>query len=217
MVAEKVFDGVNISIPRKVIEKFDSRAGLDAILEGGPWMIRNSPIILKKWSMNTSLQKEELTRIPIWFKFHDVPIQVFEEDGISLIATYLGKLVTPRRLSELNMNRSRLDVPLAIYLDTRKFVNRKHHYKGVSAGNKLPKGVPVSKGFDVGKEFAFQPKASNVGSNGNNGTRDDAPLITKGTNISKIWVGKKITNIASPNSFAALRVDDDDEEEIENI
>ncbi|GKB00478.1 protein LAZ1 [Tanacetum coccineum] len=70
---------------------FDSRGGLDAVLEGGSWMIRNSPIILKKWSVNTSLQKEEMTRIPIWVKLHDVPIQVFEEDGISLIASYLGK------------------------------------------------------------------------------------------------------------------------------
>ncbi|GKD45283.1 zinc knuckle CX2CX4HX4C containing protein [Tanacetum coccineum] len=71
--------------------KFDTRAGLDAVLEGGPWMIRNSLIILKKWSMKTSLQKEELTHILIWVKLHDVPIQVFEEDGISLIAIYLSK------------------------------------------------------------------------------------------------------------------------------
>ena len=70
--------------------KFDSQAGLDAILEGGPWMIKNSPIILKKWTMNTSLKKEELTRIPVWVKLHDVPLQVFSEDGISIIATHLG-------------------------------------------------------------------------------------------------------------------------------
>ncbi|GJY34951.1 sodium/hydrogen exchanger 6 [Tanacetum coccineum] len=44
--------------------KFDSWTGLDAVLEGGPWMIHNSSIILKKWSMNTSLQKKRLTRIP---------------------------------------------------------------------------------------------------------------------------------------------------------
>ncbi|GJR08985.1 zinc knuckle CX2CX4HX4C containing protein [Tanacetum coccineum] len=37
--------------------------------------------------------KEELTRIPIWVKLLDVPIQVFEEDGISLIATFIGKPV----------------------------------------------------------------------------------------------------------------------------
>ncbi|GJT54799.1 zinc knuckle CX2CX4HX4C containing protein [Tanacetum coccineum] len=66
--------------------KFDSRAGLEAVLEGGPWLIRKSPIILKNGSMDTRLLKEELTRIPIRVKLHDVPIQVFKEDGISLIA-----------------------------------------------------------------------------------------------------------------------------------
>ncbi|GKB49326.1 zinc knuckle CX2CX4HX4C containing protein [Tanacetum coccineum] len=116
LVANPVFDGVNISIPRKVVEKvstcfehtlygyfigkrmaflvdeyyarnkwakhglkrimmnykgffffkFNSRAGLEAVLEGGPWLIRKSLII---------------------------HIQVFEEDGISLIYTFIGKLV----------------------------------------------------------------------------------------------------------------------------
>nr|GEV09333.1 zinc knuckle CX2CX4HX4C [Tanacetum cinerariifolium] len=143
MVVDPVFDGVNISIPCKVIEKvstrfehtiygyfigkimaflvveyyarnnwmkhelkrimmnskgffffkFNSRAGLEAVLEGGPWLIRKSLIILKKWSMDTRLLKEELTRILIWVKLHDVPIQVFKEDGISLISTFIGKPV----------------------------------------------------------------------------------------------------------------------------
>ncbi|GKA62721.1 zinc knuckle CX2CX4HX4C containing protein [Tanacetum coccineum] len=51
--------------------KFDSKAGLEAVLEGVPWLIRKSPIILKKWSMDTRLLKEEFTRIPIWVKLHD--------------------------------------------------------------------------------------------------------------------------------------------------
>ncbi|GJV24696.1 zinc knuckle CX2CX4HX4C containing protein [Tanacetum coccineum] len=113
LVANPVFDGVNIYISRKVVKKvstrfehtlygyfigkrmafpvveyyarnnwvkhglkrimmnskgffffkFDSQAGLEAVLEGGPWLIRKSPIILKKWSMDTRLFKEELTRI----------------------------------------------------------------------------------------------------------------------------------------------------------
>nr|GEW50107.1 hypothetical protein [Tanacetum cinerariifolium] len=60
---------------------------------GYPWLIRKSLIILKKWSMDIRLLKEELTRFPIWVKLHDVPIQVFEENGISLIATFIGKPV----------------------------------------------------------------------------------------------------------------------------
>ncbi|GJY68557.1 putative reverse transcriptase domain-containing protein [Tanacetum coccineum] len=114
-MADPVFAGVNISIPRKVVKKeqlgetwakrimmntkgfflfkFDSRASLEAVLEGGPWLIRNSSIIINKWSMDTRLLKEELTRIPIWVKLHNVPIQVFEEYGISLIATFIRKPV----------------------------------------------------------------------------------------------------------------------------
>nr|GEW54876.1 hypothetical protein [Tanacetum cinerariifolium] len=98
LVADPIFDGVNISIPRKVVKKvkhrlerimmnskgffffkFDSWAGLESILEGGPWLIRKSSIILRKWSMDTRLLKKELSCIPIWVKLHDVPIQVFKE------------------------------------------------------------------------------------------------------------------------------------------
>ncbi|GJT07614.1 zinc knuckle CX2CX4HX4C containing protein [Tanacetum coccineum] len=51
--------------------KFKSSKGLDDVMENGPWMIRNSPIILKKWSIDTCLCKEELTYIPAWVKIHD--------------------------------------------------------------------------------------------------------------------------------------------------
>nr|GEU46051.1 hypothetical protein [Tanacetum cinerariifolium] len=73
LVSDPVFEGVNISIPHKVVEK--------------------APIILKKWSMDTRLLKEELTCIPVWVRLHDVPIQVFEEDVISLIASFIRKPV----------------------------------------------------------------------------------------------------------------------------
>ncbi|GKA02836.1 zinc knuckle CX2CX4HX4C containing protein, partial [Tanacetum coccineum] len=110
LVADPVFNSVNISIPRKVVKKgkhglkrvmmntkgffffkFESKVGLEVVLKSGPWMIRNTLIIIKKWSMSTSLLKEELTCIPIWVKLHNVLLQVFEEDGISLIATFIQK------------------------------------------------------------------------------------------------------------------------------
>ncbi|GKC04245.1 zinc knuckle CX2CX4HX4C containing protein [Tanacetum coccineum] len=124
LVAYPLFNGVDISIPRKVVEKvssrfentlygyfiekrkvflviqyyarnnwgkhglerimmnskglfffkFESRAGLEAVLEGGPWLIRKAPIILKKWSTDAKLLKDELTRILIWVKLHDVSL-----------------------------------------------------------------------------------------------------------------------------------------------
>ncbi|GKC42718.1 hypothetical protein Tco_1060440 [Tanacetum coccineum] len=70
LVADLVFNGGNISIPRKVVKKdydeyrrlfffkFDTRAGLEAVLESVPWMICNSLIILKKWSMELDFLKK---------------------------------------------------------------------------------------------------------------------------------------------------------------
>ena len=46
--------------------KFNSKKGVDDVLENGPWLIRNVPIILKPWTLNTNLLKEDLTNIPVW-------------------------------------------------------------------------------------------------------------------------------------------------------
>ncbi|GKB67630.1 zinc knuckle CX2CX4HX4C containing protein, partial [Tanacetum coccineum] len=91
LVSENVCEGVELLIPMNIVETFNSKKGLEDVLENGPWMIQNILIILKKWTMNTSHLKEEFTRIPVWVKLHDVPIQVFSKDGISLIATQIGK------------------------------------------------------------------------------------------------------------------------------
>jgi hypothetical protein len=75
--------------------KFNSSKGVDDVLENGPWLIRNVPIILKPWTLNTNLLKEDLINIPVWVKFHDVPLAMFSDDGLSLLATLIG---TPKRL-----------------------------------------------------------------------------------------------------------------------
>nr|GEU44599.1 hypothetical protein [Tanacetum cinerariifolium] len=192
--------------------KLDTRVGLESILEGGPWMIPNSPIILKKWSMKTGLQKEKLTRIPIWVKLHDVPIQVFKEDD----------------LDGLNF------VKETIRVEYEWKPPRCHTYNifGHTGESCNKKGVLVSKGFQVGKGFAFQPRAPNDGDKGGGGRRDtsskqslftnntDAPFANKDKKKEKDVVDKgsmKMYNIATPNPFAALGGDEDEEEDVENI
>ncbi|XP_071693441.1 uncharacterized protein [Rutidosis leptorrhynchoides] len=70
--------------------KFSTEKGLMDVLEHGPWIIRNIPIILNKWSPSVSLTKEDLTKVPLWVKLHDIPIVGFTEDGLSLIASKVG-------------------------------------------------------------------------------------------------------------------------------
>ncbi|GKC29268.1 zinc knuckle CX2CX4HX4C containing protein, partial [Tanacetum coccineum] len=66
---------------------FSSSEGVDSVLRDGPWMIREIPIFLNKWSPTVSLLKEELSRVPVWVKFHDVLLVAYTSDGLSLIAT----------------------------------------------------------------------------------------------------------------------------------
>ncbi|GJU37931.1 zinc finger, CCHC-type containing protein [Tanacetum coccineum] len=61
-----------------------------AMLENGPWFIRNNLLILKKWHPDENLLKEDVSIVPVWVKLHGVPVTAFSEDGLSAIATKLG-------------------------------------------------------------------------------------------------------------------------------
>ncbi|GJS41518.1 ribonuclease H-like domain-containing protein [Tanacetum coccineum] len=47
-----------------------------------------SPIILKKWTPNANLLKEDLKSVHIWVKY--IPIVAFTAEGLSVMATKLG-------------------------------------------------------------------------------------------------------------------------------
>ncbi|GKB95872.1 beta-caryophyllene synthase [Tanacetum coccineum] len=70
--------------------QFSSMDGLDAMLENGPWFIRNNPLILKKWHPDENLLKKDVSTVPVWVKLHGVPVTAFSEDDLSAIATKLG-------------------------------------------------------------------------------------------------------------------------------
>ncbi|GJZ57418.1 hypothetical protein Tco_0612912 [Tanacetum coccineum] len=46
-------NGADVAVP------LDSKDGLDAMLENGPWFIRNNPLILKRWNPDVNLFKED--------------------------------------------------------------------------------------------------------------------------------------------------------------
>ncbi|GJY54706.1 zinc knuckle CX2CX4HX4C containing protein [Tanacetum coccineum] len=257
LVADPVFDGVNISIPHKVVKnakhglkrimmnskgffffKFDSRAGLDAILESGPWLIRKSPVILKKWSMDTRLLKEELTRIPIWVKLHDVPILVFKEDGISLIATFIGKpvnskanlvdvvtigipslsgdgftketirVVSPHIVTTFNVVTPTVEKTNDGFQTVGKKKKRKGKSKSTNGGQ--------FDGSSIKQNVRYEPKAAtSAPKNGvtNVGNTSQSSSMLKTTDNSS-----KKDNLSMYNSFSALNdEEEDDKEDVENV
>ncbi|GKE43463.1 putative reverse transcriptase domain, ribonuclease H-like domain, aspartic peptidase domain protein [Tanacetum coccineum] len=71
--------------------KFDTKSGMDQVIERGPWLILNMPLILNKWAPNVSLKPGEVTKVPVWVKLYNVPVVAYSEDGLSLIATQVKK------------------------------------------------------------------------------------------------------------------------------
>ncbi|GJU13002.1 zinc knuckle CX2CX4HX4C containing protein [Tanacetum coccineum] len=49
-----------------------------------------SPYFLNKWSPSVSLLKDDLSRVLVWVKFHDVPLVAYTSDGLSMTATKIG-------------------------------------------------------------------------------------------------------------------------------
>ncbi|GKA11043.1 zinc knuckle CX2CX4HX4C containing protein [Tanacetum coccineum] len=188
--------------------KFDSQAGLEAVLEGGPWLIRKSPIILKKWSMDTRLLKEELTSILIWVKLHDVHIQVFEEDGISLIDTFIGndswgRSSFSRCLIEVNSEADLVDV---VTIGILSLIGEWGCPPTVTTSNVV---TPTVEKTNDGFQIVGKKKKRKGNTNVSNASKSSSMLNTTSTSSKK-------DNFTMSNSFFALN-EEDEEENVENM
>nr|GEX73453.1 hypothetical protein [Tanacetum cinerariifolium]GEY06180.1 hypothetical protein [Tanacetum cinerariifolium] len=187
LVADLVFNDVNISIPRKVVKK--------------------------KWSMRTSLLKEELTRIAIWVKLHDVPLQVFEEDGISLIATFIGKpiMLDSYTSSICNDSWGRSSFVWPTRCDICKIFGHIHEH--------CPKKMMSSTIVSTLNVVTPTVEKSNDGFS-TVGKKNKKKGKSKSTNggqfagLSTTVTSSKNDNIITSNAYSALN---DEEEEVENV
>ncbi|GKE36461.1 retrotransposon protein, putative, ty1-copia subclass [Tanacetum coccineum] len=124
-----------------------SMDGLDAMLENGPWFIRNNPLILRKWHPDENPLKEDVSTIPVWVKLHDEPVTAFSEDGLSAIATKLADV-------ELKDN-----IVTAMDKITREgYYTCNIHNIGAGAIKNLKKTSQTPKGIPVGQKLGFKPK-----------------------------------------------------------
>ncbi|GJY69652.1 reverse transcriptase domain-containing protein [Tanacetum coccineum] len=71
--------------------KFASKDGLERVLERGLWIIRNTPLTQNRWTPNVSLKRGEVNKVPVWIKLYNVLVVAYSPDGLSLIATQVGK------------------------------------------------------------------------------------------------------------------------------
>lgn len=58
-------------------------------------MLNNKPITLKAWSKNFDFSANVLTTIPIWVKFHNLPLNCWIQGALSRINSALGNPLFP--------------------------------------------------------------------------------------------------------------------------
>ncbi|KAI8008509.1 Heavy metal-associated isoprenylated plant protein 46 [Camellia lanceoleosa] len=94
--------------------KFKNANVVDCILSEGPYFLGEKLINFKKWEPGLHLSKCVFSFFPIWVKFFNVPLELWTEEGLSFVASVIGKplfLDEPTRLkSRLTFARVRVEV-----------------------------------------------------------------------------------------------------------
>ncbi|KAL2230755.1 UNVERIFIED_CONTAM: hypothetical protein Sindi_1669900 [Sesamum indicum] len=75
--------------------QFKSVADMEDVIEGGPWLFQGQPIVLQKWEPGMVLRKLQHTQVPVWIKLHHLPVEFWTEEGLSTVASGVGKPLYP--------------------------------------------------------------------------------------------------------------------------
>ncbi|KAJ9566105.1 hypothetical protein OSB04_002071 [Centaurea solstitialis] len=73
----------------------NNNGGQHCAIEEGMIMIRNVPMFVGPWDPSKGLARPSHESCPLWVKFHNVPLVLFNQEGISRIASALG---VPKRM-----------------------------------------------------------------------------------------------------------------------
>ncbi|KAJ9546322.1 hypothetical protein OSB04_018865 [Centaurea solstitialis] len=80
--------------------KFNSDQGLNFVFENGPWLFNSMPIFIQKWQPGLSFDKPEPKIVPLWVNIYGLPLDVWDYEIISRIASVGGEPVSVDRYTD---------------------------------------------------------------------------------------------------------------------
>ncbi|PWA95095.1 hypothetical protein CTI12_AA052670 [Artemisia annua] len=80
--------------------KFNNEEGMKTVLDCGPWMIQNVPLVLNNWEPGIWLDKTEPSSIPIWVCVYNIPMELCNGNGIGKIMSGVGKPMVMDRMTK---------------------------------------------------------------------------------------------------------------------
>ena len=85
--------------------RFRDLEAWDWVMESGPWHLAGRPFILRAWRPGMDMLDIQLSTIPIWVKFFNIPLEYWTSTSLGYIASTVG---IPLHLDALTENQSRL-------------------------------------------------------------------------------------------------------------
>ncbi|GJU00634.1 zinc knuckle CX2CX4HX4C containing protein [Tanacetum coccineum] len=71
--------------------KFQDERGMDEVVSNGPWLVKNKPMFVQKWRVGMVLDRAEPSKLSVWVKMLNVPMEAWSVKGISALASNIGK------------------------------------------------------------------------------------------------------------------------------
>ncbi|KAG5560627.1 hypothetical protein RHGRI_003823 [Rhododendron griersonianum] len=80
--------------------QFDKVGAYRELIEAGPCHFGDRLLVLKQWHPHMCLEKEQVKKIPIWAQFYNVPLDLWTTQGLSYVASAVGKPLYADRTTE---------------------------------------------------------------------------------------------------------------------
>ncbi|XP_074283310.1 uncharacterized protein LOC141607861 [Silene latifolia] len=197
--------------------RFNTKAAKDRVLQQGHYLFDNKPLIVRPWSPDVELNKDDVKEVPVWVRLEHLPLK-FWGKCLPRIAGLLGKFVqmdvATKDKTRLGFARVMLEVPFGKPLPgSVKFMDKDglvvtikvvwewkptlcKHCKGVGhESEKCRKAKPSQpqqnkNAKEVQKQW--RPKVSQG--------RPIAPVVVPVSNVSPTETGL-VTPLEKPNQF----------------
>ncbi|KAL0290885.1 UNVERIFIED_CONTAM: hypothetical protein Sradi_7039600 [Sesamum radiatum] len=79
---------------------FETAASMDEVIDGGPWLFNGQPLVLQHWEPGMALCKHSHTQVLVWIKLHHLPVEYWTVDGLSAVASGIGKPLYPDAITK---------------------------------------------------------------------------------------------------------------------
>ncbi|CAA7061593.1 unnamed protein product [Microthlaspi erraticum] len=110
--------------PNAFLFRIPSASLRNKVLQHELWRVGDSPFFVTEWKASFSLDPPSLKKAPIWATITNIPFDLVTDEGLSIIAKPLGKIVDKKPFTSVNSAEVKVIVDLTSTLPTTTEIER---------------------------------------------------------------------------------------------